>query len=65
MHILSFDIEEWFHLLEHDAVRQETSWSSFDRKLPRMLGRILGLLDETGVRATFFCLGWVAREYPD
>lgn len=65
MHILSFDIEEWFHLLEHDAVRQETSWSSFDRKLPRMLGRILDLLEETGVKATFFCLGWVAREYPE
>jgi len=65
MHILSFDIEEWFHLLEHDAVRHETSWSSFDRKLPRMLGRILDLLDETGAKATFFCLGWVAREYPE
>jgi polysaccharide deacetylase family protein (PEP-CTERM system associated) len=64
MHILSFDIEEWFHLLEHDAVRHESSWGSFDRKLPRMLGRILDLLDETGSKATFFCLGWVAREYP-
>jgi polysaccharide deacetylase family protein (PEP-CTERM system associated) len=65
MHILSFDIEEWFHLLEHDAVRQEKSWSSFDRKLPRMLGRILNMLEESGAKATFFCLGWVAREYPD
>lgn len=65
MHILSFDIEEWFHLLEHDAVRHETSWSSFERKLPRMLERILGMLDETGAKATFFCLGWVAREYPE
>jgi polysaccharide deacetylase family protein (PEP-CTERM system associated) len=64
MHILSFDIEEWFHLLEHDAVRHESSWDSFDRKLPRMLGRILDLLDETGSKATFFCLGWVGREYP-
>ena len=64
MHILSFDIEEWFHLLEHDAVRQEKSWSSFDRKLPRMLGRILDMLEESGAKATFFCLGWVAREYP-
>ena len=26
MHILSFDIEEWFHLLEHEAVRSEKSW---------------------------------------
>jgi peptidoglycan-N-acetylglucosamine deacetylase len=64
MNILSFDIEEWFHLLEHDAVRHESSWGSFERKLPRMLGRILDLLDETGAKATFFCLGWVAREYP-
>ena len=64
MHILSFDIEEWFHLLEHDAVRHETSWASFERKLPRMLERILRMLDETGAKATFFCLGWVAREYP-
>jgi polysaccharide deacetylase family protein (PEP-CTERM system associated) len=65
MHILSFDIEEWFHLLEHDAVRHETSWGSFERKLPRMLDRILGLLDESGAKATFFCLGWVGREYPE
>lgn len=65
MHILSFDIEEWFHLLEHDAVRHETSWSAFDRKLPHMLSRILRLLEETGAKATFFCLGWVAREYPE
>jgi polysaccharide deacetylase family protein (PEP-CTERM system associated) len=65
MHILSFDIEEWFHLLEHDAVRSEKSWSGFERKLPKMLDRILKLLDETGAKATFFCLGWVAREYPE
>ena len=64
MHILSFDVEEWFHLLEHDAVRHETSWGSFERKLPRMLERILSMLEETGTKATFFCLGWVAREYP-
>jgi polysaccharide deacetylase family protein (PEP-CTERM system associated) len=65
MHILSFDVEEWFHLLEHDAVRHETSWGNFERKLPRMLERILSMLEETGTKATFFCLGWVAREYPD
>ena len=64
MHILSFDIEEWFHLLEHEAVRHEASWGSFERKLPRMLDRILALLDDSGAKATFFCLGWVAREYP-
>lgn len=65
MNILSFDIEEWFHLLEHEEVRSERSWEGMERKLPQMLGRILRLLEEKGVEATFFCLGWVAREYPD
>lgn len=65
MNILSFDIEEWFHLLEHDEVRSERSWEGLERKLPRMLDRILRLLDETRTEATFFCLGWVAREYPE
>jgi polysaccharide deacetylase family protein (PEP-CTERM system associated) len=65
MHILSFDIEEWFHLLEHDAVRSEKSWSGFQRKLPHMLARILQMLADTNAKATFFCLGWVAREYPE
>lgn len=65
MNILSFDIEEWFHLLEHDEVRGEKSWAGLQRKLPQMLARILALLEETGTKATFFCLGWVAREYPE
>ena len=65
MHILSFDIEDWFHLLEHDEVRGETSWAGLERRLPDMLRRILDLLDETGRKATFFCLGWVAREFPE
>ena len=65
MNILSFDIEEWFHLLDHEEVRSERSWDGMERKLPHMLGRILRLLEEQGVEATFFCLGWVAREYPE
>lgn len=64
MNILSFDVEEWFHLLEHEEVRTERSWEGMERKLPQMLARILRLLEEQGVQATFFCLGWVAREYP-
>lgn len=65
MHILSFDVEEWFHLLEHEEVRTERSWAGLERKLPRMLARILALLDETETTATFFCLGWAARECPE
>lgn len=65
MNILTFDIEEWFHLLEHPQVRDETSWGRLETRLPQMLDRILDLLDETGRKGCFFCLGWVARTYPE
>ncbi len=34
-------------------------------ELVRNLDRCLMLLDEHGVKATFFVLGWIARDYPD
>ncbi|MGA0556863.1 polysaccharide deacetylase family protein [Larkinella sp. VNQ87] len=65
MNILTFDIEEWFHLLDNPTTRTEQDWSRFDSRIHHNMDRIFRLLDETNTRATFFCLGWVARKYPD
>ena len=65
MRILSFDIEEWFHLLDHEATRSEADWANFPRRLEENIEPIFELLGRRGCDATFFCLGWVAREYPD
>ena len=64
MRILSFDIEEWFHLLDHGATRGEADWARFPRRLDENIEPIFELLRRHGCGATFFCLGWVAREYP-
>lgn len=64
MHILTFDIEDWFHLLEHPGVRHEAQWDQLERRLPAMVDRLLDLLDQHEQRASFFCLGWVARQMP-
>lgn len=64
MNILTFDIEEWFHILDHDSTRTEREWGRYERRLDQNVERILALLDDHGLTATFFCLGWVAREYP-
>ena len=64
MRVLTFDIEEWFHLLDHPDTADPSSWQSFEPRLTDNLDRILALLDRTNVRATFFCLGWVAEQYP-
>ena len=65
MRILTFDIEEWFHLLDHKDVQDSSSWSKFEFRLENNLERILNLLKNKNQKATFFCLGWVARKFPN
>ncbi|RRB06605.1 polysaccharide deacetylase family protein [Larkinella rosea] len=65
MNILTFDIEEWFHLLDNPSTKTEQDWCQYECRLHRNVDRIFQLLEETNSRATFFCLGWVARKYPD
>jgi polysaccharide deacetylase family protein (PEP-CTERM system associated) len=65
MNILTFDIEEWFHILNNPSTDNESSWGSFEYRLRLNIDRILYLLDKSNNIATFFCLGWVARKYPN
>jgi len=62
--ILTFDIEEWFHILDSTAVPPLEAWDSLEPRLELGLSKILALLDKSGVKATFFWLGWVAERYP-
>ncbi len=63
MKILTFDIEEWFHILDNDATKTEAEWEGFESRLHGNMDKIHGMLEEQ--KATFFCLGWVARKYPE
>jgi len=65
MNILSFDIEEWFHLLDFDATRTEAEWGKYEVRIYDNVERLLRILDETGTKATFFIIGWIAKNYPD
>jgi len=61
MNILTFDIEDWW-VYDHYKIGRKADWLP---RLDRYLNEILDLLDEKHFQATFFCLGIVAREYPD
>lgn len=65
MNILTFDIEEWFHLLDFDATRTEAEWGRYEVRIHENVDRILEILDRTGTKATFFVIGWIARTYPE
>lgn len=63
--LLTVDLEEYFHDLSlQDLVRPE-EWSSLPSRGDRSLGRLLPLLERRDATATFFVVGWLAKERPD
>jgi polysaccharide deacetylase family protein (PEP-CTERM system associated) len=65
MNILTFDVEEWFHLLAFDNTRTEAQWGKYEVRIYENVDRILDILERTNTKATFFIIGWVAKTYPD
>lgn len=65
MNILTFDIEEWFHLLDFDATRTEDKWGEYEIRIHENVDRILRILEATDTKATFFIIGWIAKRYPE
>jgi len=59
--MLTFDVEEYFHVEAVAARLSRERWDTMERRLPAEVDEILQLLAEFDVRATFFVLGWVAR----
>lgn len=65
MNILTFDIEEWFHLLDCDDTRGQKMWEKFEVRIHDNVDRILDILNRHSTRATFFIIGWIAKTYPE
>jgi peptidoglycan-N-acetylglucosamine deacetylase len=65
MNILSFDVEEWFHILDNDSTKTHNEWRNYEVRIHANMEQILSILDRKHQKATFFCLGWIARSYPE
>jgi polysaccharide deacetylase family protein (PEP-CTERM system associated) len=65
INILTFDIEDWFHLLDHDATKNQNSWGQYESRIHSNMDRIFQVLESTNQKATFFCMGWMAKTYPE
>ncbi len=67
MHALSFDIEDWFHIVEIAAVDNPDEWPSLSAKsslVERYTDLILQLCNDAKTKATFYILGWIAEHHP-
>lgn len=65
VNILTFDIEDWFHILDNPSTKTVNSWSKYETRIHSNVERIFRMLEKTKTNATFFCLGWIAENYPD
>lgn len=63
MRILTIDLEDWFHLLDWPGGDRPETWKRLESRIETATEDILQRLDAHDVRATFFCLGWVARHH--
>ena len=64
LNALSFDIEDWFHLVAVKSVEDPATWSSMESLVERRTDELLQICADANARATFFILGWIAERYP-
>ncbi len=61
---LTIDLEDWFQVSNLDQAIGRENWDRCEQRLEGSTYRLLALLDEAAVKATFFVLGWNAERYP-
>jgi polysaccharide deacetylase family protein (PEP-CTERM system associated) len=64
-HLLTVGLEDYYQVGAFNRLIQRGQWYRFETRIAHSTARTLELLDELGVRATFFVLGWVADQLPE
>jgi polysaccharide deacetylase family protein (PEP-CTERM system associated) len=57
-------MEEWFHVCGHPGYADVAAWPGMTSRVVPSVDVLLEMLEGSGSRATFFVLGWVARQHP-
>ena len=61
---MTCDVEDYFQVSAFAPVIARSQWAGMECRVERNVDRVLELLEEASVRATFFTLGWIAERYP-
>jgi polysaccharide deacetylase family protein (PEP-CTERM system associated) len=61
---LTVDVEDYFHVSAFRRVVPYGDWDHIESRVERNTHKVLELLEEFHLHATFFILGWVAERYP-
>lgn len=61
---LTIDVEDYFQVSAFAPYIERSNWESRECRVERNVDRILHLLSDGDIQATFFTLGWIAERYP-
>jgi len=61
---MTIDVEDYFQVSAFAPHISRDNWNHLPCRVERNMERILALLDQREVKATFFTLGWIAERYP-
>lgn len=64
IHALTIDVEEHFQVAALSQALERSQWDVQESRVERNTGKILDLLEQESIKATFFILGWVAERHP-
>ena len=63
--LLTIDVEEYFQVEAFAGVVDRRDWVTLESRVAPATERLLGLLERTRQKATFFVLGWTAERHPE
>lgn len=61
---MTIDVEDYFHVSAFATHIPHASWAERECRVEANIDRILAILDDGKILATFFTLGWIAERYP-
>jgi polysaccharide deacetylase family protein (PEP-CTERM system associated) len=64
-HAFSVDVEDWYQVSDFEELVSFSAWDRYERRVLPNTERVLGVLADAGVRATFFILSWNAERHPE
>jgi polysaccharide deacetylase family protein (PEP-CTERM system associated) len=65
LNAMTIDVEDYYQVSAFESCVRFEDWPSHESRVERNTLRLLDILDEYAVKATFFVLGWEAERRPD
>jgi polysaccharide deacetylase family protein (PEP-CTERM system associated) len=64
LNALSVDVEDYFQVSAAEHVIPYEDWDKYESRVVKNTLKVLSILKEFNVKATFFVLGWLAERFP-